>query len=853
MKHANIGIIAHVDSGKTTLSEALLYHFGAIRNKGRIDDKSTFLDTESLEKDRGITIFSKPCIITAGDMQITLMDTPGHTDFGAETGRVLSVLDAAIFVISAPEGIRSHTKFLWNLLKKNGIPTFIFINKTDLICPEKSELLNSLRKNLDEKCFEFSSLENKKHFEEIALCSPSLMDEYLEKSDICEKSIKDAIKQRDLFPCVFGSALKGEGVSDIANTILKYISIPEYKEEFGARVFKVTQNANQRLCHIKITGGTLRVRDTIAQKLDDGSFVTEKISKIHIFSGSKATYPEEVCAGQICAVSGLSYAKSGDGLGFEQNLSIDFSDTQFSHKVVFDKNLDAKSVYDILKKIQFDFPELDPKLENQNNITVSLKGDLMGEIVKSLALEKYALKIDFEKQETQYFETITKKSSGFCHFEENGAFAQIHLEIEPCEKDSGICVESNLSEDFIPSAFQKTILSYLGGTQFYGTHGHPLTDIKITLTGGKTHKKCTPYHLYEAASRALLVCVLDARDCCEILESALVCEIECDVFDFGKVTSDLEKLSAQIISTSTDGNRMTISALLCDTAFFEYSKKVSSAGTDIYMSPLKKTLIPSKNQETYDKTDFHYVFPSSSRFFVSGKVLDIEYDKAKDFMKLNNIEFFDADTISKKQEVQVRAKHFVEKAVLDEELLQIFEKTYGKIKKRKSQDTKYNPSCAVPNQKHSQKKATPKIYNSEYLLVDGYNIIFAWDSLKKLASQSLDAARENLINRLCSYKAFKDINIILVFDAYKVKENPGSVETRTNISVVYTKEAQTADAYIESVSKKLSKDNLVKVATSDGDEQMIILGSGALRITATELEREILTSEKAIREYIESL
>lgn len=848
MRHANIGIIAHVDSGKTTLSEALLYHFGAIRNKGKIDDGTCFLDTESLEKKRGITIFSKPCIINAGDMRITFMDTPGHTDFGAETNRVLSVLDAAIFVISAPEGIQSHTKFLWNLLKKNNIPTFIFINKTDLICPEKSEILNSLKKSLDEGCFEFSSLEKSDCFEEIALCSSSLMDEYLKKTTLCEKSIKKAIKMRNIFPCVFGSALKGTGISDIANTVLKYISIPEYSEKFGARVFKVTQNSNQRLCHIKITGGTLKVRDTIEQKCDDGNTRSEKISKIHLFSGPKVSYPEEVVAGQICAVSGLSYAKSGDGLGFEQNFSVDFADALFSHKVIFDKNLDAKNTFDILKKIQFDFPELAPEIDSRNNIKVMLKGDLMGEIVKSIAFEKYALEIDFEKQGAQYFETATKDLYGFCHFEENGAFVQIHLEISPCERDSGISVQSEVSEDFIPASYQKAILSFLGGTQFYGPFGFPLTDIKITLCGGKTHRKCTPYHLYEASSRALY----SGLENTQILESAVLCEIQCDFYNFGKVSGDLEKLSAQIISTSAHGDEMTINALLCDNAFFEYSKKVSNLGQNIYISPLKKTLIFAHPQEI-ENTNSICALPSSSRFFVSGKTFDIDYDKAKDFMRQNGIEYFDADTISKSLEVTVRAQRFVEKAVLDEELLQIFEKTYGKIKKRKSQETKYNPSCSVPNRNHPPKKSTPKVYNSEYLLVDGYNIIFAWDSLKKLASQSLDLARENLINRLCSYKAFNNINIILVFDAYKVKENPGSVETRTNISVVYTKEAQTADAYIESVSKKLSKDNLVKVATSDGDEQMIILGSGAYRITASELEKEVLLCEKAVREYIENL
>lgn len=848
MKHASIGIIAHVDSGKTTLSEALLYHFGAIRNKGRIDDGTCFLDTESLEKKRGITIFSKPCIINAGDFNITFMDTPGHTDFGAETNRVLSVLDAAIFVISAPEGIQSHTKFLWNLLKKNNIPTFIFINKTDLICPEKSEILNSLRKNLDDGCFEFSSLESKEHFEEIALCSPELMDEYIEKTHISQVSIKEAIKARHIFPCVFGSALKGTGVCDIANTILKYLSVPEYKDKFGAKVFKITQNGSDRLCHIKVTGGTLKVRDAIEQKLDDGRYASEKVSKIHLFSGSKVSYPEQVFAGQICAVSGLTYTKSGDGLGFQENLPIDFSDTLFSHNVIFDKSLDSKSVFDVLNKIQFDFPELAPKLDSHNTITVMLKGDLMGEIIKSISLEKYGLEISFEKQGAQYFETITKESCGFCHFEEDGAFCQIHLEISPCERNSGISVQSDLSEDFIPSAFQKSILSFLGGTQFYGIHGYPLTDIKITLCGGKSHKKCTPYHLYEASSRALY-CALDN---CEILESAVICEIQCDFSDFGKVTADLEKLSAQIISSTSDGDKMTLNVVICDTSFFEYSKKVSSLGQDIYVCPLKKTFIPA-NMQKIEISDSHCVLPSASRFFVLGKSFDIECDKAKDFMRQNNIEFFDAETVLKSQQVKVRAQRFVEKAVLDEELLQIFEKTYGKIKIQKSEDTKYNPSCSVPNRNHPPKKAAPKVYNSEYLLVDGYNIIFAWESLKKLAAQSLDAARESLINRLCSYKAFKDINIILVFDAYKVKENPGSVETRTNISVVYTKEAQTADSYIESVSKKLSKDNLVKVATSDGDEQMIILGSGAFRITATELEREILTSEKAIREYIESL
>lgn len=846
-----IGILAHVDSGKTTLSEAILYKCGVIRKLGRVDHKDSFLDTNSIERDRGITVFSKQAVFSYKDREFTLLDTPGHVDFSGETERALQVMDAAILVVSGSEGVQSHTITLSRMLDKYGVPTFIFVNKMDMPGAEKGFAMRTITAELGEKCIDMS--QPREELEEaLSLCSEELMEKYLEEGSISDADITEAIAQRDLIPCYFGSALALKGVDELLDALAEHTPVPEAREDFGARVYKVTDDNGIRLAHIKITGGKLSVRDAVTYTDKNGEEITEKISRIRIFNGEKSTMVETAVQGQVCAVMGLSEVYAGQGLGFEKTDTQTILEPVLTYKVIPPEGTDDHTMMKYLQKLEEEDPKLNVTYNEQlGEISVSLMGEVQAEVLKRIVSERFGCDITLGEGRISYRETIAAPVYGAGHFEPLRHYAEVHLRLEPLPRGSGLRFSSDCSEDILAKNWQRLILTHLREKVHKGVLTRsPITDMQITLVAGRAHLKHTEGGDFRQATyRAVRQGLMCAESV--LLEPYYSFRLELPQTSVGRALNDLEVMGAAFDLPQTSSENALIVGTAPVSAMRNYHSAVAGytkgqgrltvelSGYDVCRNAEEVIAEIGYDPEADRKNTPDSVFCSHG----AGHI--VPWNEAAEKMHVS-------PETGKRQyeaaaEVRSYASDFVKRAADDDELMAIFEKTYGKINREK------RSKMRTPREVSQTKPKKVNVYKGpEYLLVDGYNIIFAWDELKKIAAQSLDLARAQLIDRLSNYQGFRRCEVILVFDAYKVHEGEKTVKAN-NISVVYTKSAETADTYIERTAHSLSKENKVRVATSDGNEQIIIFGSGAFRVTASELHAEIETAEKAIREYIEEL
>lgn len=844
-KNITIGITAHVDSGKTTLAEAMLYTTGQIRKIGRVDNGNSFLDTDLIEKDRGITIFASQVEFNAGGTHITLLDTPGHVDFSAETERTMQVLDYAVLVISGTDGVQSHTSTLWKLLRKYEIPVFIFVNKMDLTCADKSFILDKLRKQLSERCTDFSDNID----ENCASCDEKLMDLFFD-GELTDSDIIKAISQRRIFPCFFGSALKMYGIEEFISGLDKYTIESEYYSDFGLKVYKISYDSKgTRLTHLKVMGDELKVRSELTYKTADGEEVTNKISSVRFYSGEKFRTAETALAGQICAVTGLDGTYSGQGIGCERNSDRAVLEPVMTYSIEIP---DEKNVYDVLKDMR-QLEDTDPQLhivwnEQLREIHIQLMGAVQLEVLSRIIEEKYGYSVIFSNGAVAYKETIANTVEGVGHYEPLRHYAEVHLLIEPLPRNSGLIFDTAVSEDKLDRNWQRLILSHLEEKIHIGVlTGSPVTDIKITLVSGKAHLKHTEGGDFRQATyRAVRQGLRSAESV--LLEPYYDYELEIPSEYVGRAIADLQRMSAEFNPPETVGEMSVIKGTAPVSELNDYQAEVigytrgkgriSCVNGGYKECHNADEIINSIGYDCDGDTDNS----ADSIFCSHGAGLNVKWYDVQNYMHLTSC------LEHEKEEPEQKVRRFVERAVSDKELMEIFERTYGKIDREPRKAFK----SAKVKADYSKPVKVPVYSGSDYLLVDGYNIIFAWDELKKIAEKSLDDARKELAKIMCNYQGYTGYEIILVFDAYKVKRNHRDVEKYYNISIVYTKESETADTYIECTSHELVKNHRVRVATSDGAEQMIILGNGAMRISAGELHKRVDDMNKAIHEFIDS-
>ncbi len=854
MKRIVIGILAHVDSGKTTLSEALLYHCGAVRSLGRVDHGNAFLDTNAMERDRGITIFSKQAIIHHGETEFVLLDTPGHVDFSAEMERTLQVLDYAVLVISGTDGVQSHTETLWQLLIRYNIPTFIFVNKMDISFLARESLIKELKKRLSYGCICFdNSTDDTDITEQLAECNEKMMNAYLDSGNIDECDIIDAVKNREVFPCCFGSALKLQGVEALLDIIDKYTKQPEYPEDFGAKVYKITRDEQgNRLTHLKVTGGSLKVRSAV-----DGADWQEKINQIRIYSGVKFNAIDEISAGGICAVTGLTRTYAGEGLGFESNSSAPLLEPVLTYKILLKPEYDVMTVLSQLRKLE----EQDPQLhivwnEHLREIHLQLMGDIQLEILKTMISEQFGLDIGFDQGSITYKETIDAPVLGMGHYEPLRHYAEVQLLIEPAERGTGLQFGVDLQRDSLDINWQRLILTHLEEKTHIGVlTGSPITDMKITLVAGKAHLKHTEGGDFRQATyRAVRHGLRNARSV--LLEPWYDFKLEIPNGCVGHALTDLQRMECTDPEQITGEQNTVISGSAPVAKIRDYQKEMMNYTRGKgRLSCISKGYFPCHNSEEVIEAigysaDADVDNTADSVFCSHGAGVVVNWNEAAARMHCDSgIRFGgkSSDNDDNDDVSQQMISQYKQRMATDKELMEIFERTYGKINR--------DPRRAMHNEKQPQHAKIPKLSplpkGPEYLLVDGYNIIFAWNDLEKQAKDNLDLARNSLINILCNYQGFRQCNLILVFDAYKVKGNHREIEKIGGIDVVYTKEAETADMYIEKAAHKLGKDHRVRVATSDNVEQLIILGSGGIRVSASEFYDEVKLVEKMIRDIIQ--
>lgn len=845
MKQIAVGILAHVDAGKTTLSEGLLYSSGEIRRLGRVDSKDTFLDTDEIEKKRGITIFSKQAVLATEDMVMTLLDTPGHVDFAAEAERTLNVLDYAILVISGTDGVQSHTKTLWDMLKKHKLPVFVFINKLDLTGCDKSRVIEELKDEFGENFVDFT--ESKDEIaDNLAMCNERLMEEYLSEG-IKEETVKDAIKSGNVYPCFSGSALKMEGVTEFLNALDRLTLPGRVMNEFGAKIFKINHDdKGNRLTFMKITGGSLKVKSLI--EADDGS--KEKINEIRIYSGEKYKTADEVFPGCVCAVAGPKNTVAGQGLGFERNAVSLTAEPIFNYRVILPKGVDSTSAIEKFMELQQEETQLKVSWNSQlGEIQLRLMGEIQLEVLKQLVLKRFGFEVEFEEGNIVYKETIENKTEGVGHFEPLRHYAEVHLLLTPLPQGSGMQFETDCSENVLDKNWQRLILTHLMEKPHLGVlTGSPLTDIKITLKSGAAHLKHTEGGDFRQATyRAVRQGVRSARSV--LLEPYYDFVIDIPVDSVGKAMTDLDLMGAEFSISHTNGEMSRIKGNAPAKAIRDYQRQITGythgkGRISCKFSGYGKCRDAEEVIAAigYDP-DADVENTADSVFCDHGAGFNVKWDEVTEYMHLESV--LKPKGTAEEPKVTVCSKGVTG---TDAELLKIFEKTYGKV------ETKL-PTYTMHTRKDVPKESKPykgkKRHEKDYLLIDGYNIIFAWDDLKKTAEENLEDARRDLTERISVYKIFKGCEIILVFDAYKVKGNRGEVEKFGGITIVYTKESQTADAYIEKAAKELTKNYNVTVATSDSMEQLIIFGSGAYRMTAKQLQQEVSEVEKGVRKFVE--
>lgn len=856
MKKIVVGILAHVDSGKTTLSEAMLYLSGTISKLGRVDSKNSFLDTFSLERSRGITIFSKQALLKYKDTDITLIDTPGHVDFSAETERTLQVLDYAILVISATDGVQSHTQTLWKLLAKYKVPCFIFVNKTDLDGADRDVALCQLKTKLSDNCVDFNLSDDELN-ENIALCDETLLEKY--ENDALDKfDVVSAVKNRKIFPCMFGSALKLDGVDTFMDLLNDYTEMPAYGTDFGAKVYKISEDKGQRLTMMKITGGSLKVKEVLKSEKNING---EKVNQIRLYSGEKFTAVDEAQAGTVCAITGITFTNSGDGLGTEDNSSMPVLTPVLTYTVNVPDGTDAHTVLSNMKILESEDPQLKVEWnERYSEIHVKLMGDIQLEVLQTLFADRFGIDISFGKGSIIYKETIEEAVEGVGHFEPLRHYAEVHLLLKPGKRGSGLVFKTECKEDVLDKNWQRLILTHLYEKTHVGVlTGSPITDMEIILKSGKAHPKHTEGGDFRQATyRAVRQGLRSAKSV--LLEPYYDFTLEVPTENVGRAMSDIQFMHGTFNPPETDGENSVFTGSAPVSTMHDYARDVR-----MYTHGKGKLVCALKGYEPCHNSDeviaeFGYDPDSDtdntcdSVFCSKGSGYTVKWDEVKSHMHLPSIlstpksEY--AQTFSKS-----RASSYADKKdlfALDKELMEIFEQTYGPIKNKNPNNSHFSftEKAKTPNPKKLPK--VPKYEGPEYLLVDGYNVIFAWDNLSKLAESSIDGARNALINILCNYQGYKKCEVIVVFDAYKVKGNHREIEKVNNITVVYTKEAETADMYIEKASLDLAKKHKVRVVTSDALEQVIILGNGALRVSSREFQAEVSAAEQTIRDIIEN-
>ena len=840
MKKLVLGILAHADAGKTTLSEALLYRSGALRKLGRVDHRDAFLDTDTIERERGITIFSKQALLSVGDTEVTLLDTPGHVDFSAEAERTLRVLDCAALVISGTDGVQAHTRTLWRLLERYGVPSFLFVNKMDLAGADRPRLMEELKRRLDGGCVDFSALPEE-WAEEAAVCDEAVLERYLEDGTVTDGDVTDMIRQRKLFPCFFGSALKLEGVDEFLNALARYAPAPDYPADFGARVFKVARDAQgARLTYLKVTGGTLRVKVVLTE---DG----EKADQLRIYSGAKFKTVEEAPAGTVAAVTGLSRTSPGDGLGFEKNWTGPLLEPVLNYRVELTDGTDPQTALSRLRQLEEEDPQLHVVWNEQlREIHIQLMGEVQMEILRRRLWERFGMEVSFGEGAICYRETIAAPVEGIGHFEPLRHYAEVHLLLEPAPRGSGLILAADCPTDELDSNWQRLILTHLAEKPHLGVlTGSPITDMKITLVAGRAHVKHTEGGDFRQATyRAVRQGLMQAESV--LLEPWYDFRLELPAEQVGRAMSDLQRMNGETAPPETFGEETVLAGSAPVAALRGYAAEVTA-----YTRGRGRLLCtpagyrPCADQAAvveavgYDPERDVDNTPDSV-FCGHGAGYTVKWNEVSAHAHVDSGLRLGAKAAEEAPVPQPRrSESYAGTLQQDKELQAIFERTYGPVKQRSFVQPR-PPRRPVSADSEEEKRAIREQFRGEeYLLVDGYNIIFAWDELKDIAKDSLDAARKTLCDLLCDYQGYKKCHVIAVFDAYKVKGGLGSVEKYHNIHVVYTKEAETADAYIEKATYEIGKKHRVKVATSDGPEQLIILGHGALRLSASNFHEEM--------------
>ena len=865
MKRLVIGILAHVDSGKTTLSEAMLYRAGALRRLGRVDHRDAFLDTDALERSRGITIFSKQALLSLPEAELTLLDTPGHVDFSSEAERALQVMDYAILVISGTDGVQSHTETLWRLLERYQVPVFVFINKLDLAGADRAARMDELRRRFGSGCVDLSAAGSS---DDLALCSEELFETITSGGTPDDAQLADAVARRELFPCFFGAALRLEGVDELLDALQRLTRPLPGRREFGARIFKVTRSdSGERLTWLKVTGGELKVKAELSSRPDARRAWRGKADQLRLYSGAKFSLVSTAEPGTVCAVTGLTDSYAGEGLGFEPDAAAPALEPVLRYRVLLPAGCDEPAALRQLRELEQEDPMLHVVWdEHLGEVHLQLMGEVQLEILQSLIERRFGLRVEFDEGGILYKETISARVEGVGHYEPLRHYAEVHLLLEPGEPGSGIQLGSACREDSLAANWQRLILTHLAEKAHRGAlTGAPLTDVKITLAAGRAHPKHTEggdfrQATYRAVRQGLRTAA--AQGACVLLEPWYEFSLRLPQESVGRALADMPRLHAEFEPPASEGDMALISGKAPVAALRGYAREVAAYTRGRgQLSCLPGGYAPCHNTDEviaasgYD-IDSDTANTADSIFCSHGAGVLVRWDEVPEHMHIPSVLARD-ERLSRGPAEDggipsraARAADYRSALAADKELMAIFECTYGPIRRDPVQAMRTVKRRPAAESQARRSPSRPQPEGPEHLLVDGYNVIFAWDELKALAADNLDAARQRLMDILCNYAGYRQCVPILVFDAYKVKGGEREVEQYHNLYVVYTKEAETADMYIEKATHEIARRYRTRVVTSDTTEQLIILGNGALRISSQAFEKEVRAVEAEIREFL---
>ncbi len=865
MKRLVIGILAHVDSGKTTLSEAMLYRAGALRRLGRVDHRDAFLDTDALERSRGITIFSKQALLSLPEAELTLLDTPGHVDFSSEAERALQVMDYAILVISGTDGVQSHTETLWRLLERYQVPVFVFINKLDLAGADRAARMDELRRRFGSGCVDLSAAGSS---DDLALCSEELFETITSGGTPDDAQLADAVARRELFPCFFGAALRLEGVDELLDALQRLTRPLPGRREFGARIFKVTRSdSGERLTWLKVTGGELKVKAELSSRPDARRAWRGKADQLRLYSGAKFSLVSTAEPGTVCAVTGLTDSYAGEGLGFEPDAAAPALEPVLRYRVLLPAGCDETAALRQLRELEQEDPMLHVVWdEHLGEVHLQLMGEVQLEILQSLIERRFGLRVEFDEGGILYKETISARVEGVGHYEPLRHYAEVHLLLEPGEPGSGIQLGSACREDSLAANWQRLILTHLAEKAHRGAlTGAPLTDVKITLVAGRAHPKHTEggdfrQATYRAVRQGLRTAA--AQGACVLLEPWYEFSLRLPQESVGRALADMPRLHAEFEPPASEGDMALISGKAPVAALRGYAREVAAYTRGRgQLSCLPGGYAPCHNTDEviaasgYD-IDADTANTADSIFCSHGAGVLVRWDEVPEHMHIPSVLARD-ERLSRGPAEDggipsraARAADYRSALAADKELMAIFERTYGPIRRDPVQAMRTVKRRPAAESQARRSPSRPQPEGPEHLLVDGYNVIFAWDELKALAADNLDAARQRLMDILCNYAGYRQCVPILVFDAYKVKGGEREVEQYHNLYVVYTKEAETADMYIEKATHEIARRYRTRVVTSDTTEQLIILGNGALRISSQAFEMEVRAVEAEIREFL---